>query len=237
MSKLVWDEVGTRTFETGVDRGVLFPMKGGVYQKGVAWNGLTGVNEQPSGGEDNSIYADNIEYLNIKSAEKFGATIECYTYPDEWAQCDGSAELAKGVTIRQQTRSKFGFSYRSKIGNDTEGDDYGYTIHLVYGCSASPSEVNRQTVNETPEAISLSYSISTTPVLIEGFKPSAHLEINSTKCDPDKLAEFEKILYGDDDNESRLPLPNEVASLFDTDKLSVTNKGQTPVAKVSTTKS
>ena len=207
MSKLVWDRTGERFYETGVDHGVLYPVDAnGAYPKGVAWSGLTGVTESPSGAEANNIYADNIKYLSLMSAEEFGATIEAYTYPDEWGACDGSAEIAEGVTVGQQVRKSFGLSYRSLIGNDTDGDDYGYKIHLVYGGKAAPSERSRQTVNDSPEAVQLSWEVSTTPVTINAsdpntgkpYKPAAHLEINSTKVDPSKLKEFEEILYGTD---------------------------------------
>lgn len=211
--KLQWDNVGERFYETGVDRGVLYPFASGTYAAGVAWNGLTAVTESPSGAEATPIYADNMKYLNLMSAEDFGATIEAYTYPDEFAACDGSAELAPGVSISQQTRQAFGFSYRTKIGNDVDGDTYGYKIHLVYGAMASPSEKSRNTVNESPEATTMSWEVTTTPVNVAGFKPTAHLEIDSTKIDAEKLAEIEAILYGSEDKEPRFLLPNEVAEL------------------------
>lgn len=214
MAKLVWDEIGSRLYETGVDHGVLYPQSGGTYPKGVAWNGLTSVSENPSGAEDNPLYADNMKYLNIKSAEELGLTIECYTYPDEWAECDGSAELIPGVYLGQQKRNTFGFSYRTKIGNDTEGEDHGYKLHLIYGCSASPSERSYQTVNDSPEAISFSYEVTTTPVVIDGYKPVAGITIDSTKVDAAGLAALEKILYGDEEKEARLPLPNELKDIL-----------------------
>lgn len=214
MSKLVWDEVGSRLYETGVDHGVLYPQEGGSYPKGVVWNGLSAVSENPSGAEDNPLYADNMKYLNIKSAEELGLTIECYTYPDEWAMCDGSADLVPGVTLGQQSRNTFGFSYRTKIGNDTDGDSHGYKLHLIYGCSASPSERSYQTVNDSPEAISFSYEISTTPVVIEGYRPVASITIDSTKVSPEGLAALEKVLYGDEDTEARLPMPNELKDIL-----------------------
>lgn len=214
MSKLAWDEVGSRLYETGVDHGVLYPQVEGAYPKGVVWNGLSSVSENPSGAEDNPLYADNMKYLNIKSAEELGLTIECYTYPDEWAECDGSAELIPGVSLGQQKRNTFGFSYRSKIGNDTDGEDHGYKIHLIYGCSASPSERSYQTVNDSPEAISFSYEVTTTPVVIDGFKPVASITIDSTKVSPEALAALEKVLYGDDDTEARLPMPNELKGIL-----------------------
>lgn len=200
MSKLVWDESGNRTFETGVDHGVLYPVdNSGAYPSGVAWNGLTSISESPSGAEDTALYADNIKYLNLKSAEEFGMTIEAYTYPDEWEQCDGTATLADGVKLGQQSRKGFGLSYRTKIGNDTDGDAHGYKLHLVYGCSASPSERSYQTVNDSPEAITFSWEISTTPVLLDGYKAVSLITIDSTKADPTKLANLENILYGSED--------------------------------------
>lgn len=225
MSKLKWDQIGERMYETGVDHGVLYPQKNGAYPKGVAWNGLINVTESPSGAEDTALYADNMKYLNLKSAEEFGATIEAYFYPDEWAQCNGEAELASGVTLGQQRRNTFGFSFRTKLGNDTEGEDYGYKIHLIYGCSASPSERSYATVNDSPEAITFSYEITTTPVPLTGtgpdgkpFKPVSSIIIDSTKVDPDMLKELENILYGTDETgtetDARLPLPDEIMSLF-----------------------
>lgn len=215
MSKLQWDKVGERLFETGVDRGVLFPMgKGGVYDKGTAWSGLTSINENPSGGEANPFYADNIKYLNIMAAEDFGFSIGAYTYPEEWEACDGSAEIAPGVTAGQQTRKVFGLSYRTLIGNDTEGQDYGYKIHLVYGAQASPTQRDHGTVNENPEPTDLSWDATTTPVEVPGAKPAAHLVINSTKTSAEKLATLEEILYGTEENESRLPMPAEIIELM-----------------------
>lgn len=215
MSKIVWDEIGKRTYETGVDHGVLYLQKDGKYEGGVAWNGLTSVSESPSGAEDNALYADNIKYLNIKSAEELGLTIECYTYPDEWAQCDGSAELAPGVMVGQQKRATFGFTYRTKVGNDTEGEDFGYKLHLVYGCSAAPSEKSFQTINDSPEAITFSYEISTTPVVMNGYKAVSLITIDSTKVkDAEALTSLENILYGTEDTEPRLPLPDELVTIF-----------------------
>ena len=214
MAKLVWDAIGDRTYETGVDHGVLYPQVDGAFPKGVAWNGLISVSENPSGAEDTALYADNMKYLNLKSAEEFGATIECYTYPDEWAACDGSAELIPGVMLGQQKRNTFGFSYRTKLGNDTEGDDHGYKIHLIYNCSASPSERSYSTVNDSPEAITFSYEITTTPLTLEGYKPVASITIDSTKIDPEKLTALEKVLYGDGETEARLPLPSELETIF-----------------------
>lgn len=205
MGKIKWDQIGERKYKTGVDHGVLYPQVNGTYPKGVAWNGLTTVNKTPSGAEDNKLYADNMQYLNLKSAETLGLTIECYMYPDEWAQCNGESELANGVYLGQQRRNTFGFSYRNKIGNDTEGEDYGFELNLVYGCSATPSEQANQTINESPEASTFSYTVSTTPVNVSGvgpdgkpYKPSASITIDSTKISVDKLKELEGILYGKD---------------------------------------
>lgn len=214
MSKLIWDATGTRTYETGVDHGVLYPQKDGKYPKGVAWNGLTSVSENPSGAEDNPLYADNMKYLNIKSAEELGLSIECYTYPDEWAECDGTAEYIKGVNLGQQGRNSFGLSYRTKLGNDTEGDSHGYKLHLVYGCSASPSEKTYSTINDSPEAISFSYDISTIAIPFDGYKPVSSITIDSTKIEPDLLAALEKELYGDEDTEAHLPLPEELKTIL-----------------------
>lgn len=213
MSKLVWDQVGERLYETGTKKGVLYPFEGNAYAKGVAWNGLTAVTESPSGAEATAIYADDIKYLNLRSAEEFGATIEAYTYPDEFAECDGSAYIAPGIKIGQQKRKMFGFSYTTTLGNDTEGDDHGYKIHLVYGATASPSEKSYQTINDSPEAITFSWEVATTPVEVKGFKPTATLEIDSTKVDADKLKALEDILYGTENAEPRLPLPDEVVAL------------------------
>lgn len=218
MSKIVWDKTGERFYETGVKNGVLYIPTGGVYSKGVAWNGLTAVTESPSGAEPTPLYADDIKYLNLMSNEEFGATIEAYTYPDEFAECDGSASIATGVTIGQQTRKTFGLSYRTALGNDTVGNDYGYKLHLIYGALAAPSEKGYATINDSPEAITFSWEITTTPVSVTGFKPTASITIDSTKADPTKLAALEKILYGSDDapaTEPRLPLPDEIASLME----------------------
>lgn len=221
--KLVWDKTGERYYETGVKQGVIYPQAtGGTYPKGVAWNGLSAVTESPSGAEANPVYADDIKYLNLMSNEEFGATIEAYTYPDEFAQCDGSAEIATGVTIGQQTRKPFGLSYKTTLGNDTEGNDYGYKLHLIYGALAAPSEKAYTTINDSPEAITFSWEVTTTPVSVSGFKPTAKLTIDSTKVDAKKLAALEEILYGKDATEPeggngvdpRLPLPDEVATLM-----------------------
>lgn len=225
MSKLVWDKTGERYYETGVKMGVLYPQEiGGTYPKGVAWNGLTAVTESPSGAEPSPIYADDTKYLNLVSTEDFGATIEAYTYPDEFAECDGSAEIAAGVKIGQQKRKTFGLCYRTTLGNDVEGNDYGYKLHIIYGAQAAPSERAFATINDSPEAITMSWELSTTPVTVTGFKPTAHLEIDSTKVKKEDLAALELILYGKDPTsdggadgvDPRLPLPDEIATLFKT---------------------
>lgn len=222
MAMLKWDQAGERLYETGVDHGVLYPQKAGAYPKGVAWNGLISVTESPSGAEDNPLYADNMKYLNIKSNEDYGATIECYTYPDEWAACNGEADLATGVTLGQQRRNTFGLCYRTNIGNDTDGNDHGYKLHLVYGCSASPSEKSYSTINDSPEAITFSYEVTTTPIPVSGndldgnpFKPTAVITINSTKVSEENLKALEKILYGEEEgDDARLPLPDELKTIF-----------------------
>lgn len=227
--KLVWDKTGERLYETGVSKGVVYPIQtGGVYTKGVAWNGLSAVTESPSGAEASPIYADNIKYLNLMSAEEFAATVEAYTYPDEFAECDGSAEIAEGVYAGQQNRKIFGLSYQTILGNDVDSNDYGYKLHLIYGGQAAPSEKAYSTVNDSPEPVALSWEVSTTPVEItktingKKLKPTAHITIDSTKVDPEKLAALEEILYGkdptepegDDGVEPRLPLPDEVITLM-----------------------
>jgi methionine-rich copper-binding protein CopC len=215
MSKIVWDKTGERLYETGVQKGVLYPLQNdATYSKGVAWNGLTGVTESPSGAESNPQYADDIKYLNLMSTEEFGATIEAFTYPDEFAACDGSLELQTGVMVGQQRRKTFGLCYRTAIGNDVDGSDYGYKIHVIYGAMASPSEKDYATVNDSPEAITFSWDVTTTPVSVTGFKPTASLVIDSTKVDADKLAAFEDIIYGSESSEPKLPLPDEIATLF-----------------------
>ena len=214
MAKLVWDQVGEKLYETGIDRGVLFPMnEAGKYTDGEAWNGLTAFHESPSGAEPSPLYANNRKYLNLMSAEEFGGTLEAYTYPAGFAACNGEAELVSGVVIAQQERKLFGFAYRTMIGNDVKGTDYGYKIHLVYGCLASPSEKEHNTINEDPEAETMSWEISTTPVDVTGFKPTAHIIIDSTKVSESGLAALEAALYGGDDKEAYLPLPDEVATL------------------------
>ena len=214
MSKIVWDQTGERLYETGVNHGVLYIPTSGVYSKGVAWNGLTAVTESPSGAEATALYADDIKYLNLMSTEEFACTIEAYTYPDEFAECDGSASLVAGVNIGQQPRKTFGLCYRTTIGNDTDSNAHGYKLHMVYGCLAAPSEKAYATINDSPEAITFSWEVSTTPVNVTGHKPTALLTIDSTKADPTKLAALEKILYGDTDAEPRLPLPDEIATLM-----------------------
>ena len=215
MPKLTWDNTGERIFETGVKQGVLYPIQSdGKYTKGVAWNGLTAVTESPSGAEATPLYADDIKYLNLLSNEEFGATIEAYTYPDEFAECDGSAELATGVMIGQQKRKVFGLCYRTTIGNDVDGNDHGYKLHLIYGCLAARSEKAYSTINDSPEAITFSWEVTTTPVNVEGFKPTSQITIDSTKADPTKLAALEAVLYGAEAAEAKLPLPDEVATLM-----------------------
>ena len=215
MSKIVWDAVGEHTFETGVRNGVLYLKDAqGAYSTGVAWNGLTSVSESPEGAEATDLYADDIKYLTLMSAENFKATIEAYTYPVEFEECDGSATIANGVVIGQQSRKPFGLCYRTAIGNDTDGNEHGYKLHIVYGCQASPSEKQYSTINDSPEAITFSWEVNTTPVNVTGKKPTATLIIDSTKADKAKLTALEAILYGSDDVEPRLPLPDEIATLM-----------------------
>ena len=216
MTALVWGATGSKVYETGASKGVVYPMDGidGGYGKGVAWIGLTTVTESPSGAESNKQYADDAVYANLISAEEFGATIEAFASPEEFDRCDGTVEVTPGVTIGQQERLGFGFSYRTILGNDAKGNDFGYKIHLVYGCKAAPTEKAHATVNDSPEAINPSWEVSTTPVAVTGFKPTATVTIDSTKTDPKKLAAFEKILYGDTETEPRLPLPDEVKTLL-----------------------
>ena len=222
MSKLVWDKTGERFYETGVKNVVLYPQDStGAYPKGVAWNGCTAISESPSGAEATPLYADDIKYLNLMSNEEFGATIEAYTYPDEFAACDGSAMLVEtvpGVKIGQQPRKQFGLCYRTTYGNDVDGNDHGYKIHLVYGCLAAPSEKAYASINDSPEAITFSWEISTTPVNVTGFKPTAHMEIDSTTLDEAKLKKLEDMLYGTDaegvGTEAKLPLPNEIIEVL-----------------------
>lgn len=213
--KITWDETGKRFMETGVDHGVLYPRKNGKYTGGVAWNGLTSVSESPSGADNNDLYADNIKYASLRAAETFGCTLEAYTYPDEFAECDGSAEIAPGVMIGQQNRSTFGLFYRTRLTNDEGLDEYKY--HLIYGASASPSEKAYTTVNDSPDAITFSWELTTTPVNVEGYKPTAILTINTHTCDKEKLKDLEDILFGTSDDDARLPLPDEVAELLGTE--------------------
>ena len=213
MPRLTWDDLGKRFYETGVKQGVLYPQVSGAYPKGVAWNGLTAVTESPSGAEPTPLYADDIKYLELTSNEEFGCTIEAYTYPDEFKACNGEATLAEGVTIGQQTRVPFGFCYKTVLGNDEKKNDYGYKLHLVYGATASVSEKAFQTINDSPEAITFSWEVTTTPVAVKGFKPTAILTIDSTTIAAEKLTALEDILYGKDDAEARLPLPDEIAQL------------------------
>ena len=214
MAKLVWDQAGQKFFETGVSNGVLYVSDGqGGYLKGVAWNGLTSVAENPSGAESNPVYADNIKYLNIISAEEFGATIEAYTYPDEFMECDGSAQVVAGVNIGQQARKSFGISYRTRVGNDVAGDNLGYKIHVIYNCQAAPSGKTYSTVNESPEAITFSWEVTTTPVPVEGFRPTATIVFDSTKIDAEKMAAVENALYGGASSEPGLPSIEELLAL------------------------
>lgn len=215
MAKLKWDQTGEKLYETGTDRGVLFPMgDAGTYENGVAWNGLTAVNQSPSGAEPTPLYADNIKYLELMSNEEFGFSIEAYTYPDEFAACNGEAELAAGVSIGQQARKAFGMTYRSIIGNDVKNNEYGYKIHLIYGAKAAPSEKAYATVNDSPEAMTLSWECTTTPVEVEGFKPTAYVCIDSTKVDAEKLKALEDKLYGTESEEATLPMPAELVTMF-----------------------
>lgn len=225
MAKLEWDKIGERYYQTGTDHGVLYVASQGTYPVGVAWNGLTGVDESPSGAEASAQYADNIKYLELRSNEEFGATVTAFTYPDEFEECDGSAEPTPGMFIGQQKRKPFGLSYRTKIGNDTDGDDHGYILHLIYGATASPSQRSFKTVNDSPEPIEFSWEITTTPVKIDGYKPVSHIRINSTKADSEKLGVLESVLYGTDGEgnaEGRtasLPLPDVVKSILTTGQI------------------
>lgn len=222
MAKIVWDKTGEHFYETGVKNCVLYIPTEGVYSKGVAWNGITAITESPSGAEATALYADDIKYLNLYSVEEFGATIEAYTYPDEFAECDGSAELVAGVKIGQQARKPFGLCYRTTIGNDTDGNDHGYKLHIIYGAMASPSEKSYNTINDSPEAVTFSWELTTTPVNVAGAKPTASITIDSTKVDKQKLAALEEVLYGKDGTGSdhtgaadpRLPLPDEIKTIM-----------------------
>lgn len=215
MAKIVWDESGKRLYETGVKNGVLYIQdETGAYNKGVAWNGLTAVTESPSGAEATPLYADDIKYLELFSAEEFGATIEAYTYPEEFEACDGSASLGTGVTIGQQDRKTFGLCYRTVLGNDVKSNEYGYKLHLIYGAKAAPSEKGYQTINDSPEAITFSWEVTTTPVNVAGFKPTASVTIDSTKIDPEKLKKIEVMLYGEGATDAKLPLPDELKKIL-----------------------
>lgn len=215
MSRIIWDNTGDRMYETGTKNGVLYPQaENGTYSKGVAWNGLTAVTESPTGAEATPLYADDIKYLNLYSVEEFKATLEAYYYPDEFAVCDGSAEIATGVTIGQQKRKPFGLSYKTVLGNDVDGNNHGYKLHIIYGAMAAPSEKSYSTINDSPEAITMSWELSTTPVTIEGFDPTASLTIDSTKVDGTKLKKLEDVLYGTSNLEPRLPLPDEIVTLL-----------------------
>lgn len=216
MARLTWDQTGERFYETGVSQGVLYPQDtGGTYPTGVAWNGLSSVSETPSGGEATTIWADNMKYLSLMSAEELGGSITAYTYPEEWKECDGSVEIVKGASISQQTRKTFGLCYRTIKGNDTEGDAHGYLLHIVYGAKASPSERQYQTVSDSPEAIELSWEYTTTPMNVTGHKPTSLVIIDSTTADPTKLSDLEDILYGSASGDGpRLPLPDEIVTLL-----------------------
>lgn len=215
MAKIVWDQIGERFYETGVKNGVLYVQDDeGKYGNGVAWNGLTAVTESPSGAEATALYADDIKYVNLMSAEEFGATIEAYTYPDEFEACDGSASLAAGVSIGQQPRKAFGLCYKTVVGNDVQGNALGFKIHLIYGAKAAPSERAFQTINDSPEAITFSWELTTTPVNVSGFQPTANLVIDSTKVEPEALAKIEAKLFGTESEEPTLLLPDEVVALM-----------------------
>lgn len=215
MAKLIWDARGEHLYETGTDHGVIYPIDtNGAYTTGVVWNGLTSVSESPEGADVTDLWADNIKYASIRATETFKATIEAYTYPDEFALCDGSAELVPGVLIGQQPRKSFGFSYRTKIGNEILFDEYGYKLHIIYGASVSPSEKSYETINDSPSAITFSWEMDTVPVDVVGFKPTASLVVDSTKVEAEKLAALEAVLYGSDTEEARLPLPDEIANIL-----------------------
>lgn len=218
MAVLEWDKTGEHLYETGVSKGVLYPFGSAEtpYNKGVAWSGLTSVSESPSGADATKLYADDIKYLDIRAAEEFGATIEAYQSPEEFDECDGTTSLLDGVSIGQQVRKMFGFCYRSQIGNDTNGTDHGYKLHLIYGLTASPSERSHSTINDSPEAATLSWEVSSTPVSVTGHKPTSVLTIDSTRIDPKALTALEKVLYGDSSTEARLPLPDEVKEICET---------------------
>ena len=216
MPKLTWDNIGTHKYETGVDQGVLFPYANGAYGTGIPWNGLTGVTQSPSGADETKLWADNIKYVSMRSVEEFGGTIEAYTYPDEFGDCDGSKQVVNGLRVGQQPRKPFGLVYRTLIGNDTNGDDFGYMYHIIYGATCSPSQKQYSTKNDSPEAATFSWEFTTNPVAFPGFKPTSYLEIDSTEfkteAEKAKLTTLEGILFGGENTDSRLPLPEEVAS-------------------------
>jgi hypothetical protein len=214
MAKIVWDKTGERFYETGVKNVVLYVAESGAYPKGVAWNGVTNITESPSGAEATPLYADDIKYLNLMSAEEFGASLEAYTYPEEFAVCDGSAALVDGVMIGQQSRKTFGLCYRTTVGNDTDGNEHGYKLHLVYGLLAAPSEKAYATINDSPEAITFSWELSSTPVEVTGFKPTSIITVDSVKVGAEKMAALEAVLYGSGEVDAKLPLPDEVKTLL-----------------------
>lgn len=215
MARLIWDEVGQRFFETGVKNGVLYVQDNdGSYKNGVVWNGLTAVTESPSGAEETPLYADDVKYLTLRSAEEFGATVEAYTYPEEFEQCDGSAAIAAGVIIGQQARRAFGLCYRTSVGNDIQGQNFSYKLHLIYGCTVAPSEKSYSTINDNPEAITFSWELSTVPVPVDGFSPTASLVIDASKVDEGKMQLLEDALFGDESNEAKLLLPNEIMEML-----------------------
>ena len=215
MARLIWDEVGQRFFETGVKNGVLYVQdNNGSYKNGVVWNGLTAVTESPSGAEETPLYADDVKYLTLRSAEEFGATVEAYTYPEEFEQCDGSAAIAAGVIIGQQARRAFGLCYRTSVGNDIQGQNFSYKLHLIYGCTVAPSEKSYSTINDNPEAITFSWELSTVPVPVDGFSPTASLVIDASKVDEGKMQQLEDALFGDEQNEAKLLLPNEIMEML-----------------------
>lgn len=214
MPRIEWDKTGERFYETGVKYCVLYVQEAGAYPKGVAWNGITAITESPSGAEASPLYADDTKYLNLLANEEFGASIEAYTYPEEFEQCDGTASIAKGVSIGQQARKTFGLCYRTTVGNDVDNNAYGYKLHIIYGALAAPSEKAYATINDSPEAITFSWEVSTTPVNVTGYKPTASVVIDSTKVDATKLKALEDVLYGTDEAEARLPLPDEIAQLM-----------------------
>lgn len=214
MPRLTWDDTGNRLYETGTKMGVLYPQESGAYPKGVAWNGLTSVTESPSGAEANAVYADDIKYVELRSAEEFGGTIEAVTFPDEWYQCDGQTELGKGVYIGQQNRKPFGLAFRTVLGNDVQLNDHGYKLHLIYNATASPSERQYQTINDSPETITFSWEFTTTPINVEGHTPTSEIIIDSTKTEAEKLKKIEDLLYGTESESATLPTPTEILTIL-----------------------